>query len=282
MAESYSASSSSSSSASASSASTSSDGLFRRDRVGLCVDHSGRMVYIIDTIVGSQRWQQVWKMFLPWLRGDLVRCFLHPYHTCLLESHWHRRCRHGPAAPNVLIQHPVHGAAAAVVPLHVRRRDHAARPLPLDAAVMRPAARWVSFLTGLWRPQLSKAIVVIEGAAVDARLVGAVCAHSQRVSLTRRLLLRGVVGFAERFRDPGRVPARAAPVAAAAALLTLTLTLFLFFFLLCFKLLSDFVLCLVFNLTDQGRSQLDLSCFVSFCISFLETNQCAYAAGSSV
>jgi hypothetical protein len=151
----------------------------------------------------------------------------------------------GPAAPNVLVQHPVHGAAAAVVPLDVRRRDHAARPLPLDAAVMRPAARWVSFLTGLWRAQLSEAIAVIEGAAVGARLVSAVCAHSQRVSRTRRRLLRGVAGFAERSRDPGRVPARAAPVAPAAALLTLTLALFLFFFLFCFKLLSDFVLCFV-------------------------------------
>ena len=127
----------------------------------------------------------------------------------------------------------------------VQRRDHAARPLPLDAAVMRPAARWVSFLTGLWRAQLSEAIADIEGAAVGARLVSAVCAHSQRVSRTRRRLLRGVAGFAERSRDPGRVPARAAPAAPAAALLPLTLALFVFFFLLCFKLLSDFVLCFV-------------------------------------
>ena len=151
----------------------------------------------------------------------------------------------GLAAPNVLVQHPVHGAAAAVVPLDVRRRDHAARPLPLDDAVMRPAARWVSFLTGRWRAQLSEAIAVIDGAAVGARLVSAVCAHSQRVSSTRRRLLRGVAGFAERSRDPGRVPARTAPVAPAAAPITLTLALFLFFFLLCFKLLSDFVLCFV-------------------------------------
>ena len=78
---------------------------------------------------------------------------------------------------------------------------------------MRPAARWVSFLTGLWRAQLSEAIGVIEGAAVGARLVSAVCAHSQRVSRTRRRLLRGVAGFAERSRDP----ARAAPAAPAAA-----------------------------------------------------------------
>jgi hypothetical protein len=148
----------------------------------------------------------------------------------------------GPAAPNVLVQHPVHGAAGAVVPLDVQRRDHAARPLPLDAAIMRPAARWVSFLTGLWRAQLSEAIDVIEGAALGARLVSAVCAHSQRVSRTRRRLLRGVAGFAERSRDPARVPARAPPAAPAAALLTLTLALFLFFFLFCFKLLSDFVL----------------------------------------
>ena len=121
-----------------------------------------------------------------------------------------------PAAPNVLVQHPVHGAAAAVVPLDVQRRDHAMRPLPLHAAVMRPAARWVSFLTGRWRAQLSEALTVIEGAAVGARLVSAVCAHSQRVSRVRRRLLRGVAGFAERSRDPAR-PARAAPAAPAAA-----------------------------------------------------------------
>ena len=120
-----------------------------------------------------------------------------------------------PAAPNVLVQHPVHGAAAAVVPLDVQRRDHAMRPLPLHAAVMRPAARWVSFLTGRWRAQLSEALTVIEGAAVGARLVSAVCAHSQRVSRVRRRLLRGVAGFAERSRDPAR-PARAAPAAPAA------------------------------------------------------------------
>ena len=121
-----------------------------------------------------------------------------------------------PAAPNVLVQHPVHGAAAAVVPLDVQRRDHALRPLPLDAAVMRPVARWVSFLTGRWRAQLSEALTVIEGAAVGARLVSAVCAHSQRVSRVRRRLLRGVADFAERFRDPAR-PARAAPAAPVAA-----------------------------------------------------------------
>jgi len=121
-----------------------------------------------------------------------------------------------PAAPNVLVQHPVHGAAAAVVPLDVQRRDHAMRPLPLDAAVMRPVARWVSFLTGRWRAQLSEALTVIEGAAVGARLVSAVCAHSQRVSRVRRRLLRAVAGFAERSRDPAR-PARAAPAAPAAA-----------------------------------------------------------------
>ena len=159
----------------------------------------------------------------------------------------------GPAAPNVLVQHPVHGAAAAVVPLDVQRRDHALRPLPLDATVMRPAACWVSFLTGLWRAQLSEAIAVIEGAALGARLVSVVCAHSQRVSSTRRRLLRDVAGFAERARDPARVPARAAPAApaapawvpawAASALLTLTRALFLFFFLFCFKLLSDLSVC---------------------------------------
>ena len=32
------------------------------------------------------------KVLMPYLMGDLVDCFLHPYHTCLLESHWHRRC----------------------------------------------------------------------------------------------------------------------------------------------------------------------------------------------
>ena len=110
---------------------------------------------------------------------------------------------------------------------------------------MRPVVRWVSFLTGLWRAQLSEAIAVIEGAAVGARLVSAVCAHSQRVSRTRRRLLRGVAGFAARSRDPARNPARAAPAAPAAALLTLTLALFLFFFLFCVKLLLDFVLCFV-------------------------------------
>ena len=91
-----------------------------------------------------------------------------------------------PAVPNVLVQHPVHGAAAAVVPLDVQRRDHALRPLPLDAALMRPVARWVSFLTGRCRAQLSEALTVIEGAAVGVRLVSAVCAHSQRVSRVRR------------------------------------------------------------------------------------------------
>jgi hypothetical protein len=84
----------------------------------------------------------------------------------------------GPAAPNVLSQHPVHGAAAAVVPLDVQRRYYALRPLPFDAAVMRPVARWFSFLTGLWRTRISEAIAVIEGAAVGARLVSVVCAHS--------------------------------------------------------------------------------------------------------
>ena len=117
-----------------------------------------------------------------------------------------------PAAPNVLVQHPLPGAAAAVVPLDARRRDHALRPLPLDAAVMRPVARWVSFLTGRWRAQLSEAIAVIEGAEVGASLVSAVCAHSLLVSRVRRRLLRGVAAFPDRHRDP----ARAAPAALAA------------------------------------------------------------------
>jgi hypothetical protein len=86
---------------------------------------------------------------------------------------------------------------------------------------------------------------------VGARLVRIVCAHSQLVSRTRRRLLRGVAGFAERSRDPARNPARAAPAAPArpATLLTLTQALFLFGLLLCFcvELVSD--LCCVFCFT---------------------------------
>ena len=122
-----------------------------------------------------------------------------------------------PAAPNVLVQHPLPGAAAAVVPLDVRRRDHALRPLPLDAVVMRPVARWVAFLTGRWRAQLSEAIAVIDGAEVGASLVGAVCAHSLLVSRVRRRLLRGVADFPDRSRDPARAAPAAPAVPAAAA-----------------------------------------------------------------
>ena len=122
-----------------------------------------------------------------------------------------------PAAQNgVLVQHPLPGAAAAVASLADRRRDHALR---LDAAVMRPATLWVSFLTGRWRNQLSEPLGIIDGAAVGARLVRVVCAHSLRVYSSRRFVLRDNADFAARSRDPrpNVAPAAVAVVAAAAA-----------------------------------------------------------------
>jgi hypothetical protein len=104
---------------------------------------------------------------------------------------------------------------------------------------MRPVARWVSFLAGRWRAQLSEALTVIEGAAVGARLVSAVCAHSQSVSRVRRRLLRGVADFAERFRDPAR-PARCPSRSGCRAALTLA------FSFLCFVSTQAIVCLLLF------------------------------------
>jgi hypothetical protein len=103
------------------------------------------------------------------------------------------------ALDGVLVQHPLPGAAVAVVSLADQRRNHALR---LDAAVMRPAVRWVAFLLGRWRSQLSEAINAIDGAAVGERLALAVCSHSMRMHSARRRLLRDNAAFEKRSRDP--------------------------------------------------------------------------------
>jgi hypothetical protein len=103
------------------------------------------------------------------------------------------------ALVGVLVPHPLPGAAVAVASLADQRRNHALR---LDAAVMRPAVRWVAFLLGRWRSQLSEALTVVDGAAVGESLALAVCSHSLRVYSARRRLLRGDAAFEKRSRDP--------------------------------------------------------------------------------
>ena len=98
-----------------------------------------------------------------------------------------------------LVQHPLPGVAAAAVSLADQRRNHALR---LDAAAMRPAVRWVSFLLGRWRSQLSEALTVVHGAAVGERLALVVCSHSLRLHSARRRLLRDDAAFEKRSRDP--------------------------------------------------------------------------------
>ena len=73
-------------------------------------------------------------------------------------------------------------------------------------ADMRPAVRWVAFLLGRWRSQLSEAIDAIDGAAVGERLALAVCSHSMRMHsapvagacCATMLLLRSVPGTPSR------------------------------------------------------------------------------------
>jgi hypothetical protein len=88
--------SASASSSSSSFASTSSSAPSTRtagsSRTGLGANWSGRVVYMDDTENGRKRIDQSFTSLAPYLFGDLVDCFLHPFHTCLLESHWHRRC----------------------------------------------------------------------------------------------------------------------------------------------------------------------------------------------
>ena len=64
------------------------------------------------------------------------------------------------------------------------------------------SVRWVAFLLGRWRSQLSEAINVIDGAAVGERLALAVCSHSMRMHSARRRLLRDNAAFEKRSRDP--------------------------------------------------------------------------------
>ena len=103
------------------------------------------------------------------------------------------------ALVGVLVPHLLPGAAVAAASLADQRRNHALR---LDAAVMRPAVRWVAFLLGRWRSQLSEALTVVDGAAVGESLALAVCSHSLRVYSARRRLLRGDAAFEKRSRDP--------------------------------------------------------------------------------
>ena len=111
---------------------------------------------------------------------------------------------HPPAVAGVLVQPPLPGAEIAVASLADQRRDHA---LPLDAATVKPVARWVAFLTGRWRDQMSEPLKVFEGAGLGERLVRVVCSHSLRVYSTRRRLLRDDPAFVARSRDPVPVPA---------------------------------------------------------------------------
>jgi hypothetical protein len=67
---------------------------------------------------------------------------------------------------------------------------------------MRPAVRWVAFLLGRWRSQLSEAINAIDGAVIGERLALAVCSHSMRMHSARRRLLRDSAAFEKRSRDP--------------------------------------------------------------------------------
>jgi hypothetical protein len=106
------------------------------------------------------------------------------------------------ALDGVLVQQPLPSAAVAVVSLTDQRRIHALR---LDAAVMRPALRWVACLLGRWCSQLSEAITAIDGASVNERLVLAVCSQSMRMHSARRRLLRDNAAFEKRSRDPSRM-----------------------------------------------------------------------------
>ena len=107
------------------------------------------------------------------------------------------------ARNSILVPHPADPAVHVAAPL-------AAPPvMRLDVDAMSGAARWVAFLTGRWRAQLSESARDIQGADLGARLVRAVCTHNLRVFSARRRLLRADADFRVRSRDP---PPPAPPV----------------------------------------------------------------------